>query len=312
MTASKHHSLEIEAQRREFLKTTALGVTGLALGIPLVGCGGGSSTAASASAPAPTISSSFVMASSASEGRIQRSWNNPNQFSFISASGSTATFGSSRQDLNAAQSVVLMPDGSFWIADAGNKRLLHLSSSLAVLGSITTVGGVRLISPMALAVLPDGRLALGDIGLEKIAITNSAGSGSWYGMSLLASSPNANTFSWGNQPANVLDNPKVIRVSPDSSIVVLDTAARRLVLFNTSGIALSAIPLTGNPSGFAIAPDSTVYVCDASSKKLISFPLSNPSTITSIALPAKITPYRLTWQGGTNSSISNLIVSSLT
>jgi sugar lactone lactonase YvrE len=252
------------------------------------------------------------MASSASEGRIQRPWNNPHQFSFISASGSTATFGSNRSDLNAAQSVVLMPDGSFWIADAGNKRLLHLSSGLAVLGSITTIGGVQLITPMALAVLPDGRLVVGDIGLEKIAITNSAGSGSWYGTSVLASSLNASTFSWKNQPANVLDNPKVIRVSSDSTILVLDTAARRLVLFNSGGSVLSAIPLTGKPSGFAIAPDNTVYVCDASSKKLISFPLGNPSAITSIALPTKITPYRLTWQGGTNSSISNLIVSSLT
>jgi sugar lactone lactonase YvrE len=214
--------------------------------------------------------------------------------------------------LNAAQSVVLMPDGSFWIADAGNKRLLHLSSSLAVLGSITTIGGVRLITPTALAVLPDGRLVVGDIGLEKIAITNSAGSGSWYGTSLLASTLNSSTFSWKNQPANVLDSPKVIRVSSDSTILVLDTAARRLVLFNSSGSVLSAIPLMGRPSGFAIAPDNTVYVCDASTKKLISFPLSNPSAITSIALPERITPYRLTWQGGTNSSVSNLIVSSLT
>lgn len=310
MTASKKYSLEIKAQRREFLKTTALGMTGFAFSIPLVGCGAGSSTVASA--PTPTISSSFVMASSAAEGRVQRSWNNPNQFSFISASGSTTTFGSARLDLNAAQSVALIPDGTFWIADAGNKRLLHLSSSLAVLGSITTIGGVQLISPMALAALPDGRLVLGDIGLEKIAIINSAGSGSWYGTSLLASSLNASTFSWKNQPANVLDNPKVIRVSSDSIILVLDTAACRLVLFTSSGSVLSAIPLTGRPSGFAIAPDNTVYVCDASSKKLISFPLSNPSAITSITLPAKITPYRLTWQGGTNSSISNLIVSSLT
>jgi sugar lactone lactonase YvrE len=310
MTTSKKFSLEIEAQRREFIKTTALGATGIAFGIPLVGCGGGSSSVSSS--PTPTISSSFVMASSASEGRIQRSWNNPNQFSFISASGSTATFGSNRLDLNAAQSVVLMPDGSFWIADAGNKRLLHLSSNLAVLGSIATIGGVQLITPMALAVLPDGRLVVGDIGLEKIAITNGAGSGSWYGTSLLASTLNASTFSWKNQPANVLDNPKVIRVSSDSTILVLDTAACRLVLFNSSGSVLSTIPLTGKPSGFAIAPDNTVYVCDASSKKLVSFPLSNPSAITTIALPEKITPYRLTWQGGTNSSISNLIVSSLT
>ena len=312
MSASKNHSLEIEAQRREFLKTSALGVTGLAFGFPLVGCGGGSSSGTVASSLTPTTSSSFVMASSASEGLIQRSWNNPNQFTFISASGATSTFGATRRDLNAAQSVALMSDGSYWIADSGNKRLLHLSSSLAVLGSITTIGGVQLISPMSLAVLPDGRLVVGDIGLEKIAIINSAGSGSWYGTSLLASRPNPSTFSWKNQPANVLDNPKVIRMSPDSTIAVLDTSARRLVLFNTSGSALSAIPLTGSPSGFAIAPDSTVYVCDASSKKLISFPLSNPGAITSIALPAKITPYRLTWQGGTNSSISNLIVSSLT
>lgn len=310
MSISKKFSLEIEAQRRDFLKTTALGVTGIAFGLPLVGCGGGSTSVTSS--PAPTTSSSFVMASSASEGRIQRPWNNPHQFSFISASGSTATFGSTRLDLNAAQSVVLMPDGSFWIADAGNKRLLHLSSGLAVLGSITTIGGVQLITPMALAVLPDGRLVVGDIGLEKIAITNTVGSGSWYGTSLLASTLNASTFSWKNQPANVLDNPKVIRVSSDSTILVLDTAARRLVLFNSSGSVLSAIPLTGKPSGFAIAPDDTVYVCDASSKKLISFPLSNCTAITSIVLPEKITPYRLTWQGGTNSSISNLIISSLT
>ena len=111
---------------------------------------------------------------------------------------------------------------------------------------------------------------------------------------------------------DVLDTPKVIRIGANSEIVVLDTAARRLVTFSEKGSALSAIPLSIKPSGFAIAPNNTYYVCDVSNKKIISFPFSNPSSVSTVAIATTISPYRLTWQDGGSSSVGNLIISSKT
>jgi len=298
------------APRRGFIKSTTLGLTALAFGLPLIGCGGGSGSSSSSSSP--TVSTNLIMASDLKFGQIQRSGQSRNQLIYTNASGIPLTYGQSHPDLNGPQSAAFSSDGSFWVADAGNKRILHLSSSLAVLGEIKSIAGVALKHPIAVASLPDGGLAVSDAYINQIAVTDSKGAGIWFGVDVLKTIKSGLKFSWATAPIDALDTPKVIRVGPNAEIVVLDTTARRLLIFSTKGIGLSAIPLSFQPSGFAIAPDNTYYVCDASNKKIIRFPFSNPSAISTVAISSAITPYRLTWQEGSTSSISNLIISSLT
>lgn len=310
MDNSKFTELSSFAPRRNFIKSSSLGITALAFGIPLIGCGGGSESSSGSSSP--TVSTNLIMASDLKFGQIQRSGQSRNQLIYTNASGMSLTYGQSHPDLNGPQSATFSSDGSFWVADAGNKRILHLSATLAVLGEIKIIAGVALKHPIAVASLPDGRLAVSDAYLNQIAVTDSKGAGIWFGIDALKTIKSGLKFSWATAPIDALDTPKVIRVGPNSEIVVLDTAARRLLIFSEKGIGLSAMPLSIQPSGFAIAPDNTYYVCDASNKKIIRFPFSNPSAISTVAIGSAITPYRLTWQEGGSSSLGNLIISSLT
>lgn len=295
--------------RRQFIQSSTLGFTAIAFGLPLIGCGGSSG---SASSNTPTVSSNLIMASDLKFGQIARNGQSRNQLTYTNVNGISSTHGQSHPDLNGPQSATFSPDGSFWVADAGNKRILHLSATLAILGEIKSIAGVALKHPSAVASLPDGRLAVSDAYLNRIAVTDSKGVGMWFGVNVLSTITSGANFSWATAPIDALDTPKVIRIGPNSEIVVLDTSARRLIIFSDKGIALSAIPLSIKPSGFAIAPDNTYYVCDASNQKIIRFPFSNPSAISTVAIGSAITPYRLTWQEGGSSSMSNLIVSSLT
>jgi len=297
------------AARRHFIKSSTLGFTAATFGFPLIGCGGGSDSASSASAP--IVSKNLMMASDVKFGQIVRNGQSRNQLIYTNANGLSLTYGQSYSDLNGPQSAAFSSDGSFWVADAGNKRILHLSPTLVILGLITSIAGVALKYPSAVASLPDGRLAVSDSYLNQIAVTDSKGAGKWFGVDVLGTIKSGTKFSWASAPIDVLDTPKVIRIGANSEIVVLDTAAKRLVIFSDKGSALSAIPLSINPSGFAIAPDNTYYVCDVSNKKIISFPFSNPSSVSTVAVGSTISPYKLTWLEGRSSNISNLIIYSL-
>jgi len=252
------------------------------------------------------------MASDVKFGQVVRNGQSRNQLIYTNANGISLRYGQSYTDLNGPQSATFSSDGSFWVADAGNKRILHLSPTLVVLGQTTSIAGVALKNPIAVASMPDGRLAVSDAYLNQIAVTDSKGVGKWFGVDVLGTIKSGTKFSWASAPIDVLDSPKVIRIGTNSEIAVLDTAARRLVIFSDKGAALSAIPLSINPSGFAIAPDNTYYVCDVSNKKIISFPFSNPSSVSTVAMSSTISPYKLNWLEGSLSNISNLIIYSIT
>jgi len=303
----------ISEPRRHFIKSSALGFTAATLGLPLIGCGGSSdSSAGTSSTSTPTVSKNLVMASDVKFGQVVRNGQSRNQLIYTNANGISLRYGQSYTDLNGPQSATFSSDGSFWVADAGNKRILHLSPTLVVLGQTTSIAGVALKNPIAVASMPDGRLAVSDAYLNQIAVTDSKGVGKWFGVDVLGTIKSGTKFSWASAPIDVLDSPKVIRIGTNSEIAVLDTAARRLVIFSDKGAALSAIPLSINPSGFAIAPDNTYYVCDVSNKKIISFPFSNPSSVSTVAMSSTISPYKLNWLEGSLSNISNLIIYSIT
>ena len=192
--------------RRNFIKSSALGFTAAAFGLPLIGCGGSSESASSINSP--IVSTNLIMASDVKFGQIQRSGQSRNQLIYTNANGNSLTYGQIYSDLNGPQSAAFSPDGSIWVADAGNKRILHLSATLAVLGEIRRIAGLVLKRPIAVSSLPDGRLAVVDAHLNQIAVTDFKGAGIWFGVDVLSTIRSGVNFSWASAPIDVLDAPK--------------------------------------------------------------------------------------------------------
>ena len=309
MTSTNHKS-NVDSLRRNLLKTAAVSTGGLLLNLPLSGCGGSTNAF-----PSPSSLSSLVLATG-SFGRLERAWNTHHQLLLTRPDGTSFTFGSasaSQTDVNSPTAAAVSSDGSFWITDTGNSRLLHLSNSLQVLGSITSIAGVRLRSPSGISMLPDGRIVVTDTGLGIAAVTDNTGSGKWFGLDVADQISPTWQPNWTVETNHsILDNPKAIAVSPDSSIAILDTAAKRIVLFSPNFVAVNSLLIPGNPSGLAISPNGDYYVADHFAKTVFSFNKSSPSIIKSIELPTGLTPRRLIWKTGADASINNLFISSLT
>ncbi len=305
---SENRHVQSDPSRRDILKTIAISSSALLLNLPLVGCGGGSTD------ELPVSLKSRVLASG-SFGQLHRSWRMHYQLLLTYPDGTVITFGGSRpspKDVNCPIAAAVGSDGSFWVADTGNHRLLHLSSSLQVLETITSLAGVRLRFPSGLAILEDGRMAVADYGVGRVAMTDTTGAWAWMGTpveSQIAAGWRPNWKSETNH--SLLDNPKIIAANPDNSLAVLDTAARRIVIFSPTGTAINSIYLGGRPSGLAISPDGRYYVADVHAKTVTAFYASNPAALKVISIPFGSSPYRLIWNIGADENITNLIISSL-
>lgn len=298
--------------RRDLLRSAGLGGLGVLAPAWLVGCGGGDVDDV-VEIPAQ-VRQELVLASG-SFGQLVRSWSNRHQIRLVTHDGHVTLFGdSSYRDVNAPMGGAVDPDGSFWIADFGNARVLHLNPSLQVLGAITEVAGVPLRTPADVSVFGDGHLAICDTGVGRVALLNpDTGQGRWIGTDVASMVASGWRPDWDDETDHhLLDNPRVVAVSPAGELVVLDTAARRLVFFNEDGLALRSILLEGKPTSLAISPDGLCHVCDPVSRDVWSFDPDNPKADLELVLPDAVTPYALTWQDAEGSSLDRLLVSSLT
>lgn len=298
--------------RRDLLRSAGWGGLGVLAPAWLAGCGGGDIDEV-VEIPAQ-VRKELVLASGAF-GQLVRTWSNRHQIRLVTHDGHVTLFGgSSHLDLNAPTGGAADPDGSFWIADYGNARVLHLSASLQALGAITEVAGVPLRTPADVSVFGDGQLAICDTGVGRVAVLNpDSDKGRWIGTDVAAMVAGGWRPDWdGETDHHLLDNPRVVAVSPAGELVVLDTAARRLVFFNEDGLALRSILLEGNPTSLAISPDGLCHVCDPVSRDVWSFDPDNPKADLELVLPDSVTPYALTWQDAEGSTLDRLLISSIT
>jgi DNA-binding beta-propeller fold protein YncE len=301
--------LERYAPSRRELLAALLGLGTMASGL-LSACGG--TVADMPAQPTVAVTKALVLAAGP-YGQLSRDWREHYALTLTRESGEVIRYGGTPDLLNCPLRAVCAKDGSFWVADRGNARVIHLGASLQYLGSIDTVAGVRMRAPRGVALLDNNWLAVADTSLNQIAIFQPDGTGIWIGKDELAAVIVGWRPHWDTEtdPA-LLSTPSAVAMAPDGTVVVLDTSAKRLALFKASGDAIESIRLEGRPTGLAISPDGVFYVCDPEARTVSAFYANSPNSKLTLALPAAATPCLLSWQASTTPGGDRLLVSSTT
>ena len=183
--------------------------------------------------------------------------------------------------LNGPRAVAFAPDGTFFVADSRNHRIVHLSplgDLLGTWGEISpgcpyatanppaNVPVETFCEPWGVAVGPDGSVYVTDTWNARVVKFTTKGqyitSWGYYGQE----SPEA---FWG---------PRGIAVDAKGQVYVADTGNKRIVVFDSRGTYITQFGSAGldpgqfdEPVGVAVAADGTVYVTDTWNQRIQAF-----------------------------------------
>ena len=195
-------------------------------------------------------------------------------------------------------------DGTLYVADAGNNRVLRYPRPVAQSGRITPdavigqadfttadsalVSSVSLKTPSGVAIGPNGDLFVADNGNNRVLEYGSgAGNGAAairvYGQPAMTSSIQPSHFS-----AQTLSAPQGITVDPASNLYVADSGANRLLIFsNTQNAPVAGMPATfvlgqadfasggagsfRGPGDVAVDSSGGIYVSDRGNNRVLVY-----------------------------------------
>src|SRR5574338_1216313 len=176
--------------------------------------------------------------------------------------------------MNGARGLALAPDGTLYIADTGNSRILHVDSSGTILeswGSRTPEGQMpaasgTFVEPWGVAVGKDGNVYVADTWNHRIQKFDAEGNflKEW------------GTFGQPDGGSGYLCGPRGITVSPDGLVYVTDTGNKRVVVFDSDGAFLQEFGRTAEiqldePVGIAVDAKGNVYVADTWNMQVVVF-----------------------------------------
>jgi predicted membrane-bound mannosyltransferase/DNA-binding beta-propeller fold protein YncE len=184
--------------------------------------------------------------------------------------------------LNAPRSLAFAPDGSLYVADSRNHRILHLDTQGRVLdewGSFAD--GVSLPAnpgtfnePWGVAVGSDGSVYVADTWNHRIQKFNSSGKFiTMWGV-----------FGQGDTPESFY-GPRGVAVDAKGRVYVADTGNKRIVVFDSDGHFITQIGSAGmdagqfdEPVGVTVDGDGRVYVADTWNQRVQTFLPASDST----------------------------------
>ncbi len=201
-------------------------------------------------------------------------------------------YGNDQYQFNSPRDVAAAPDGTLYVADSLNHRILHLNQDGTLLNAwgefaasdyntnqIAPGGGFN--EPWGLAVGPDGSVYVADTWNNRIQKFSADGDFlTTWGQFGAAES---RYHFWG---------PRGVAVDGQGRVYVTDTGNKRVVIFDSDGEALAAVGGTGlgvgqfdEPVGIAVDERGRVYVADTWNKRVqVLIPegdtLSYPTNIT--------------------------------
>jgi DNA-binding beta-propeller fold protein YncE len=177
--------------------------------------------------------------------------------------------------LNAPRSLAFASDGTMYVADSRNHRIVHLDVQGNVLhewgtfadGINTPVGDGTFNEPWGIAVGPDGSVYVADTWNHRIEKFTSTGRfvKAW------------GTFGQGEAPDSFY-GPRGLAVDAEGRVYVTDTGNKRIVVFDADGNYITEFGGAGfdpglfdEPTSVAIDRNGTVYVTDTWNQRIQTF-----------------------------------------
>ena len=181
--------------------------------------------------------------------------------------------------MNAPRAVSVAPDGSIYVADSRNHRLLKYDADGTLVLTWGSFGDARagtaapgtFNEPWGVAVGPDGSVYVADTWNHRIQKFDANGQFLTMWGHEQYQPDNFETFDgfWG---------PRAVVVDQAGRVFVADTGNKRIVVFDENGQGLSNIGgggfepgLLDEPVGLALGPDGTVYVADTWNQRVQAF-----------------------------------------
>ncbi len=177
--------------------------------------------------------------------------------------------------LNAPRSLAFAKDGTFYIADSRNHRVLHLDTEGNILhgwgtfadGASIPVASGTFNEPWGIAIGPDGSVYVTDTWNHRIEKFTSTGKyiTAW------------GTFGQGETPDSFY-GPRGLAIDAEGRVYVTDTGNKRIAVFDANGKFITQFGSAGlepgqfdEPVGITIDKNGTVYVVDTWNQRVQTF-----------------------------------------
>ncbi|GMV35074.1 MAG: TIGR03663 family protein [Chloroflexi bacterium CFX1] len=177
--------------------------------------------------------------------------------------------------LNAPRAIAFARDGTLYVADSHNHRILHINLEGKVLhewgtfadGVSAPIGDGTFNEPWGVAVGPDGSVYVADTWNHRIEKFTASGKflKAW------------GSFGQGNEPP-LFYGPRGLAVDSEGRVYVTDTGNKRIVVFDADGNYITEFGSAGfdpgqfdEPTSVAVDKNGTVYVADAWNQRVQTF-----------------------------------------
>ena len=199
----------------------------------------------------------------------------PTEEKYISLAADIVLAPKNQIPLNAPRSLAFAKDGTVYVADSRNHRVLHLDIEGNVLhewgifadGVGTQIGSGTFNEPWGLAIAPDGSVYVTDTWNHRVEKFTSAGKfiTAW------------GTFGQGETPDSFY-GPRGLAVDAEGRVYVTDTGNKRIAVFDAKGNFITDFGSGGfdpglfdEPVGITVDKNGTVYVVDTWNQRIQTF-----------------------------------------
>ncbi|HUH98533.1 MAG TPA: flippase activity-associated protein Agl23 [Anaerolineales bacterium] len=179
--------------------------------------------------------------------------------------------------MNAPRALAIAPDGSVYVADSRNNRILHFDSAGSLIGQWGTSSGndpshpnpaappSTFDEPWGVAVGPDGSVYVTDTWNNRIQKFSAAGQF-------------VKAWSTAASQTDVFYGPRGLAVDANGRVYVADTGNKRIVVFDADGNYITQFGSAGldpgqfdEPVGVTLDANGNVYVTDTWNQRVQTF-----------------------------------------
>ncbi len=168
--------------------------------------------------------------------------------------------------LYGPRAIVCDDDGTLWVADTGNKRVIHFDPNGVVLGALGGFGTEegRLQEPVGLALDRNGLLYVADTWNQRVQVFD--------GLTFVRSFP---VYAW---TGTSVTNKPYLAVDAQGHVLVTDPEGYRVLEFSGEGELLQSWGQYGDslssmnlPTGIVVDAQGRIYVSDSQNNRVLRY-----------------------------------------